>query len=203
MESIGKLSILTALVLLSGCMLTPTHESVAHYAIYDIQDPQHRSPEVVGDIYLESLKSIMSDVGVTRNIPPSPLPEKPGRFVLSNPLGGSSLGALAAASGASMNIPVCNGAYIVAASDNTGMSRWGENTRFYNCLWQYKDGWHLDWYISFDKKSGGISADAMASALVEKVAGDSRKNMETYRDRIITKLKSNGFDVKVVEAYPK
>lgn len=187
----------------SGCMFTPTHESVSNYAVYDMKDPQHRTPDEVADIYIDTLKTIMNDVSVTRNLPPSPLPEQAGRFKLVNPLGNSGLGALAAANGASMNVPLCDGAYIVVASDNTGMSRWGENTRFYNCLWQYKDGWHLDWYISFDKQSGGVSADAMAAALVQSVAGDSRKNMKTYRESIIKKLNEKGLKTQLIESYPK
>lgn len=196
-------SIVAGCTLLAGCMFTPTHESVSNYAIYDMKDMQNRTPDDVADIYIDTLKTIMSDVRVTRNLPPSPLPEQPGRFKLVNPLGNSGLGALAAANGASLNIPLCEGAYVVVASDNKGMSRWGENTRFYNCLWQYKDGWHLDWYVSFDKQSGGVSADAMASALVQSVTGDSRKNMKTYRENIIRKLNDKGFKTQLIESYPR
>lgn len=200
----GKHFVVTCLALaLSGCMMTPTNETVANYAVYDMKDPQNRSPDEVGDTYLAALKTIMSDVSVTRNIPPQELPDKPGRFELVNPLQGSSLGALAAANGASMNVPNCAGAYIIVASDDTGMSRWGENTRYYNCLWQYKDGWHIDWYISYSKKSGGVSADAMASALVESVMGDSRKAMKVYRDNIIKKMNDKGFTTQLIESYPK
>lgn len=202
MEGFNRILFLIPAVALSGCALTPTHESVANYAVYDMKDAQHRSPDQVASIYIDTLKTMMSDVNVSRNIPPSPLPDKPGRFQLTNPLGNSGLGALMAANGASMNVPVCEGAFVVAKSDDTGMSQWGENTHFYNCLWQYKDGWHLDWYVSFDKQSGGASAEAVAKALVNSVAGDSRKNMKAYQDNIIHQLNGKGLATRVTESYP-
>lgn len=167
-----------------------------------MKDTSNRSAAEVGDAYTNALQSSMSNVRVTRNIPPQPLPEQPGRFKRVNPLGNTGLGALAAANGASLSLPDCSGAYIVAASDNTGMSKWGENTHYYSCLWQYKEGWHIDLHVSLNKSSGGASAEGIAKALVNSVAGDSSKNIPAYRDKLISKMQEKGFQTTLLDSYP-
>src|SRR5690606_40412207 len=81
----------------------------------------------------------------------------PPRFQLVNPFGGTGFAALAAQSGASLQMATCEGALVTAMAQDTSMSDYGEGTRCSTCRWQYQDGYHLDIHTSFTRTSGGFS----------------------------------------------
>lgn len=188
-------------VLVSGCSsTTPKTEVQTSYWIYDIKTDKSESE--VGTAVVEALQSQMSSVNVSRNLPPSPVPEQAGRFQMSNALGNSNLGLLMANSGASLQIPTCDGAIMIASSQNTGMSNWGENTSANSCLWKYKGGYHLDIIIKFTNTSGGYDAKSLAKALVNPLMGDSSQFIPTRINNISNKLNAAGYKTTLVEKYP-
>lgn len=195
-------TILTSIIVLTtGCAsTTPKTETQTSYWIYDIKTSKNASD--VGSAVIDALQSQMSSVNVSRNIPPSPLPEQPGRFQMSNALGKSNLGMLMANSGVSLELPTCDGAIMIASSQNTGMSNWGENTTANSCLWQYKDGYHLDIIVKFTNSSGGYDAKSLAKALVNPIMGDSSQFIPTRINNISNKLNAAGLKTTLVEKYP-
>lgn len=188
-------------MLISGCSsTTPKNEVQISYWIYDIKT--NKSATDVGTGVVEALQSQMSSVNVSRNIPPSPLPDKPGRFQMSNPFAKSGLGALMASQGVSMQLPTCEGAVLIANSQQSGMNNWGENTTANSCLWQYKDGYRLDMIVTFSNSSGGYDVKSLAKALVNPLMGDSSQFIPTRINNIVEKLNNNGMKATLVEKYP-
>ena len=197
----AKMFFASLVVLASGCSgITPKNEAQTSYWIYDIKTDKSASD--VGTAVIEALQSQMSSVNVSRNIPPSPLPDRPGRFQMNNALGKSNIGLLMATSGISLQMPVCDEAILIASSQNTGMSNWGENTSANSCLWQYKEGYHLDIIVKFTNSSGGYDAKSLAKALVTPITGDSSQFIPTRINTIADKLNSAGFKTSLVEKYP-
>ncbi|HBR1414077.1 TPA: hypothetical protein L9L57_005041 [Klebsiella pneumoniae] len=197
----AKVFFASLVVLASGCSsITPKTEVQTSYWIYDIQTD--KSASEVGTAVVEALQSQMSSVNVSRNIPPSPLPYQAGRFQMSNALEKSNLGILMANSGVSLQMPICDGAIMIASSQNSGMSNWGENTSANSCLWQYKGGYHLDIIVKFTNSSGGYDAKSLAKALVNPVMGDSSQFIPTRINNISNKLNAAGLKTTLVEKYP-
>ena len=126
---------------LAGCAsITPTREVSSGYAIFDVTaGPDIGSARIVEAIKV-ALQKNMSQVQIVYGIPPSPLPDKPPRFQLVSPFKGSNLGALAAASGQSLQLPSCEGAILTANARDTSMARYGEGTTFFACLMPYQGG---------------------------------------------------------------
>jgi hypothetical protein len=141
----------------------------------------------------------MTSVNITSGIPPSPLPEKPGRFQLVNPFKGSALGAMAGAAGV---MSVCEGALVTATSRDSGMASYGENTMFFLCLLPYTSGYHLDIYVSFTRKSGGFSTNTMAATLMRPLMGDSSQFIPRTIQNIVKAIEEAGATTKLVEQYP-
>ncbi len=73
----------------------------------------------------------MTGVRVNKEIPPSPLPAKPQRFVLNDLFKGSGLAAMA---GVGFKIPSCAGAMLTTTASNEAMAKYGENTRRSSCV---------------------------------------------------------------------
>ena len=105
-----------------------------------------------------ALQRNTSRVQVNNGIPPSPLPQKAPRFQLVSPFKGSNLGALAAASGQSLQVPTCEGATLTANARDSSMGNYGEATTFFACLMPYQGGYSLNIYTTFTKLSGSVSA---------------------------------------------
>ena len=82
---------------------------------------------------------------------------------------GSSLGALAAASGQSLQVPTCDGAILTANARDTSMARYGEGTTFFACLMPYQSGYALNVYTTFTKASGAFSAATLGATLARTV----------------------------------
>lgn len=182
--------------------LTPTKEIIKSYQIYDIKVADKISPSQLSDAIKVALQKDVTGITVTNDIPPHPLPEQAGRFQLSSPLEGSSLGALAAASGQSLEIASCKGSVMMASASNDAMASHGENTNFTVCLWPYKGGYHLDFYSAFTKTSGGFSAEALGDSLARSIVGDSSQGIPKTIDDVLNSVKGTGATISLVEKYP-
>jgi hypothetical protein len=100
-----KAAIAVCLLALSGCAsMTPTTEEKASYAIYDIRATDGLTASRIAEAVKDGLQKQTSQVQISQGIPPSPLPEKPGRFKLVNPFGPN----LAAIAGQSLQMPTCD-----------------------------------------------------------------------------------------------
>lgn len=195
--------ICAGIVLLGGCTsLTPTKETSVGYAIYDIK----ASPEVSGTKIAEAIKVGLqkntSRVLISNGIPASPLPEKAPRFQLTSPLKGSTLGALAAAQGQSLQLASCEGATLTANARDSSMSRYGENTTFFACLIPYQGGYSLNFYTTFTKVSGSVSAATMGATLMRPFIGDSGQFIPRTIEQIVENVRQTGATLTLVEAYP-
>lgn len=192
-----------SLSVLAGCAsLTPTTEREESYAIYHVAPSETTTARDIGDAIKTGLQRNMSEVRINTSIPPSPLPEKPARFTMIDPFQGSSLGALAAASGASLRVPTCDQAVMTANADDSSMSQYGENTTFFLCLQPYEVGYHIDIYTAFSKQSGGFSTATLGATLARTVVGDASQFLPRTIEEIIAEVEKAGADVTLVEAYP-
>lgn len=205
MNRIGRISLRLALALvfgvLAGCggMGTRTTETIASYAIYDISPGPDSNASKISESIKQALRSSMTSVSITNGIPLSPLPEKPGRFQLTNPFKGSALGAMI---GAAAVVPTCDGALITAQSRDSAMAAYGENTLFFLCVMPYSAGYHVDIYVSFTRQSGVFSVNTMAATLMRPLTGDSSQFIPRTIQNIVKSIESTGAMVTLVEQYP-
>jgi len=136
----------------------------------------------------------------TNNIPPYPLPKKPGRFQVVNPFANSNMGALMASQGGGIRIPKCD------KSPFTGMAQGNfagsEETTFFICLQPYEKGYHLDVYYSFTKVSGGFSTEALGKSLAQSVVGDSSQFIPRTIADLEEAAQSSGAKLELIESYP-
>ena len=196
-----KTFLASSLLLLAGCSsTTPTVESTTTYWIYDIKASQSLAD--VETAVKEAVQTQMTSVSISRNLPPATVPDQPGKFQMSNALGNSNLGQLLAYNGASIEMPTCDGAIMIGSSQHNGMASAGEQSQVNICLWQYKDGYHLDIISKFTKTSGGFDARSLAKNLVESVMGDGSQFIPTRVNNIVNKLNAAGMQVSLVEKYP-
>lgn len=190
-------------VLLAGCAATtPTRETSVGYAIYDIQAAPQTSAAKIAEAIKVALQKNTSRVQITNGIPPSPLPEKASRFQLVSPLKGSNLGALAAASGQSLQVPMCEGATLTVNARDSSMSSYGEATTFFACLMPYQGGYSLNIYTTFTKASGAINAATLVATITRPFVGDSGQYIQRTVGQIVEGVQQAGATVKLVEAYP-
>lgn len=196
-----KISVAVVALLVAGCSsMTQKKETQTNYWIYDIQSDKSASD--VGTSVTEALQSQLSSVRVNRQIPPSPLPEKSGRFQMNNTLATTNMGAMMMSNGISVDFPTCEGAIMSGGSQDSGMTNWGDDTNWTFCLWQYKSGYHLDLIVRTSITSGGFDSKSIAKALVKPLAGDSNKTILTQIDKITARMKSSGINPVLAEKYP-
>jgi hypothetical protein len=189
--------------LLAGCAATtPTRETSVGYAIYDIK----AGPEIGSAKIAEAIKTALQKntgrVQISNGIPPSPLPQAAPRFQLVSPLKGSNLGALAAASGQSLQVPTCEGATLTANARDSSMAGYGENTSFFACLMPYLGGYSLNIYTTFTKASGSFNAATLGATLARPLVGDSGQFIPRTIGQIVQGVQQMGAIVTLVEAYP-
>ncbi|KGK16445.1 hypothetical protein EA25_15660 [Vibrio navarrensis] len=167
------------------------------YVIYDVKVDKSVSPSEMAKAIKTALQASTSSVRIVEDLPPYPLPEESPRFQLTNPFGKSS--GLAALAG-NMTIPTCEGALVYAQAADTSMSQHGENTQFYTCLWQYKEGYHVDIYTQFQIESGGLAN--LGQDLVRGVMGDSSQFIPRTIGNIKSNLEALNVKADLVDAYP-
>lgn len=189
-----------ALLTLAGCggMGTKTNETVSSYAIYDIKPAPGVTAGQIGQAIKGVLQKNMSSVQINSGIPPSPLPEQPGRFQLRNPFKGSNLAALTG----NMQMPTCDNAMITATSQDSAMAKYGEKTAFFLCVLPYTAGYHVDMYMTFQRKSGAFSTEALGATLMRPFVGDSSQFIPRTVKEILAAVEQAGATTSLVEQYP-
>lgn len=192
-----------ALVTISGCAsVTPTREISSGYAIFNVKGGAGITHAKVVEAVKVALQKNMSQVQITNSIPPSPLPEKAPRFQLVSPFKGSSLAALAGASGQTLQVPSCEGAIMTANARDSSMGKYGEATTFFACLMPYQGGWSLNVHTTFVKSSGAFSAATLGASLARTVVGDSSQFIPRTIAAMVDNINATGATAKMTEAYP-
>lgn len=203
MRTAFRAALVAAFATLAGCAsTTPTVETTPGYAIYDIKAPAAVTHAQITEAVKTSLQKSMSAVQITNAIPPSLLPEKAPRFQLVSPFKGSSLAALAAASGQSLQVPTCEGAIMTAQAGDSSMRKYGEATSFFACVMPYQGGWSLNVYTTFRKASGAFNAQTLAATLMRPLTGDSSQFIPRTINGMVEAVKATGAAVTLVEAFP-
>ena len=186
---------------LTGCAATtPTQETQASYVIYDVKPSAGVGPGQIDAAIKGALQKTMSGVQITTGIPPSPLPDKPGRFALVNPM--KNAGGLLGAMMQSVQIPTCDGAVLTANAQNSGMAEYGEHTAFFLCLLPYQGGYNIDIYTTFSKTSGGFSTQALGVALARSVVGDSSQLIPKTVQAVVKAVADAGATTTLTSQYP-
>lgn len=194
-----KLNLLLVVIVLTGCAsMTPTTTREEAYAIYDLKAPGVGAARV-GDAVVQALQRNMTGVRVNKDIPPSPLPAKPERFVLKDAFANS---AFATAAGIRLRLPSCVGSMLTVLGSNEAMARYGENTMFFLCVQPYADGYWLTVYSTFSKSSGGVSPGALGADLARAFVGDSSQFIPRTVNDVIASVKATGATVAVLESHP-
>jgi len=193
-------------VLLAGCGTTNSAlvnrtSVVEYYRIFDINTEADRY--AVADAASKGLGRNVGSINEERPIPQSAeLPEAPGRFRLDNPLEGTNLGLLAAGSGNSSRLKIasCDGAVWIARARRS--TRGSSDLRLTACIWEYKQGFHLDIYATFEKQEGGLMQVSrnMAHAMVGTPEEWTEK---TFNDIVRTVQKDTGAEIEYIEGYPR
>lgn len=188
---------------LAGCgslnnSLVEKTKTVEYYRIFNIETNSHRSSVIAAAS--DGLGQNINNATENTPIPSfSKPPSEPGRFKLINPFEGSSMAALAAASGASIKMASCEGAVWVAQANRDVEG--SDSLRITACLWEYEGGYHLDTYATFKKQTGGLMqiSREMAQAMVGTPEEWTEK---TFLD-IVRKVKSEtGAEITYLEGYP-
>lgn len=187
--------------LISGCgtlnnALVDKTKTVEYYRIFDIKTSAAR--KVVAQAASNGLGKNVGNSQEATPIPSSAeLSDKPGRFKLVNPFEGSKLAALA---GGSMKVATCDGAVWTAKANRkvTGSN----NLNLTACIFQYKDGYHLDVYAVFTKKEGGIMqlSRSMANAMVGTPEEWTEK---TFLDIVKSIREETSAEVAYIEGEPE
>ena len=191
-----------AAALAAGCAsTTPTREVSVAYAIYDVTAGPEVTPLRLSEAVKLGLQTRTSQVQVINGIPPVPLPQEAPRFQLTSPLKGN-LATLAAASGQALQVPTCDGATLTAHARDTSMARYGEGTTFFVCVMPYQAGHALNFYTTFSKASGGMSAEALGAMLARSVVGDSSQFIPRTINSVLDSVRATGATVRLVQTYP-
>jgi hypothetical protein len=191
------LAMLLATTLL-GCQstsLTRTTETRKSYVIYNIEQSDSVTPTQMAKAIKTALQESTTSVRIIEDLPPYPLPEVSPRFTLVNPFS-AKMSALAGG----IKIPTCEGSLVFASATDDSYGSSGENTQFYTCLWQYKDGYHVDIYIQYQISHGGL--DNLGKDLVREVMGDSSQFIPRTIRNIKNEINSLNVDSTFVTAYP-
>jgi hypothetical protein len=194
-----------AVLATAGCGTTNNYlasktKTVEYYRIFDIRTNATR--QTVAKAASDGIGRNVNNATEATPIPSSgDIPDKPGRFKLVNPLEGSRLAALAGSAGSlGLRIATCEGAAWTAKAERRITN--SNNLTVTACLFQYKDGYHLDLYAVFTKQEGGIlqiSRD-MANAVVGTPEEWTEK---VFIDTVRSIRIQTGADVALLEAQPE
>lgn len=198
------IAIAVAALGISGCGTTNNYlaekrQTVEYYRIFDIKTTATR--QAVAKAASDGIGRNVSNVQEATPIPASgDIPDKPGRFKLVNPFEGSRIAVLAGGAGSlGPSMATCDGASWTAKAERRIS---GSNTlNLTACLFQYKEGYHLDLYAKFTKLEGGIfqvSRD-MANAMVGTPEEWTEK---TFLDIVRSIRVSSGAEIALLEAQP-
>lgn len=196
------------LIFLTGCAsTTPTRTTEQAYMIIDVKGDSSIRNKVL-DTVISTAQESMDRLAVNRGIPPSNLPETASRFELVSPFANSPLGGMVngfsaisqASGGSSMKIPSCKDPILTMKSNNSDAG-FSENTTFFICVVQYKQGYHVDVYTTFEQQSGGLSVNALSASLARSIVGDTSQIIPRTMKRLETALAAVSPETKVVDSY--
>jgi len=191
--------------LLSSCAstnraLSQKKISVEYYRIFDIKTDSKRQ-----DVIKAASAGLALNVNSAREASPIPsfaeAPETAGRFKLVNPFEGTNMAALAAMGGTTgIKIATCEGA--VWSADATRSVQGSSDLRLTACLFEYKDGFHLDFYATFEKKEGGV--EQIGRNLTSAVAGSPEAWTEKVFNDIVKSIhQKTSAEIIYLEGYPE
>lgn len=202
----NKFIFITALAAaISGCGTTNNYlvektKTVEYYRIFDIKTNATR--QAVAQSASDGIGRNVSNAQEVTPIPSSnEVPEKPGRFKLVNPFEGTTMAALAgSAGGLGFRMATCESASWTAKAQRQVAG--SNNLNLTACLFQYKDGYHLDLYAVFTKQEGGLTQVSrdMANAMVGTPEEWTEK---TFLDIVRTIRAKTGAEVTLLEAQPE
>lgn len=202
-----KFPVLPTIVALaiSGCGTTNNYlaekkQTVEYYRIFDVKTAANR--QAVAKAASNGIGRNTNNAQEATPISSSgEIPEKPGRFKLVNPFEGSKFAAFAGGAGSlGFRMATCEGASWTAKAERRVSG--SNNLNLTACLFQYKEGYHLDLYAVFTKQEGGllqISRD-MANAMVGTPEEWTEK---TFLD-IVRSIRANtGAEIALLEGQPE
>jgi hypothetical protein len=147
-----SLVVATALLGVAGCGTTNNYlaaktKTVEYYRIFDIKTTANR--QAVAKSASSGMGRNVNNAQETLPIPSSgDIPDKPGRFKLVNPYEGTRMAAMMGGAGSlGYRVAICDGASWTARAERS--VRGSNNLNLSACLFQYKDGYHLDFYFYF------------------------------------------------------
>ncbi|QQP88447.1 hypothetical protein IGS68_20735 [Skermanella sp. TT6] len=202
---VAVLMLTATMMLPTGCggvnnALTSKKQTVEYYRIYNLATDAGK--QAVGKAASDGLGRNTSNINTTMPIPASAeLPEKPGRFKITDPMAGTKLGALASMSGGlGFKTAECEGAAWTAKAVRTVS---GSNTlNLSTCLFQYKGGYHLDMYATFTKVEGGLSE--ISRQMAYAAVGTPEEWVEkTFNDVLLKIREQTGAEITYLEGYPE
>lgn len=200
LKTVSVSAVSIALLTLSGCAsITPTQTTESAYLVLDVKASAQDRNALLNDV-TNAVKTHMSSARVNRGIPPATLPDQPTRFRLTNPLQGSAIGALAAASGASMQVPVCDDPLLTISAADTGGMQYGEQTSFFTCVVQYRDGFQVNVYASFSEVTGGLTPQVIGATLAKQIVGGRSQFIPRAMNEVRTAVGRYG-EVAIVDSY--
>jgi hypothetical protein len=188
-------------VLLTGCagQMTKSVQTENSYIIYDVKGEVNRQQLL--DSVTTAVKTNMTEVVATRDVPPATLSEKPMRFVMTEPFKGSNIGALMASSGQTLKIPSCDDAILTMKSSDKSMSNYGEKQTFFLCVQPYQSGHTISIYSTFSKTSGGLDPKALGAALASSLVGDSSQYIPRTMNAVKEAAEKTGATVSTMDSY--
>lgn len=178
--------------------LTSSTETSSSYIVYDIRS-QDLGSDVLSDAVLRGIQAQTSRVKATRGIPSYPLLEQPSRFELKRP---EVTGNLAALVGVMPQRPSCSDSVLTVNAVNSGMASQRESTTFFACVIPYTGGHTLSIYTTFEKTSGGFSAEALGASLARSIVGDSSQFIPKTIDAIMTEVDTLNVSYEIMDQYP-
>ncbi|MCL2076497.1 MAG: hypothetical protein FWH15_08720 [Betaproteobacteria bacterium] len=193
---------LASAFLLAGCgtannYLAQKSHTMEYYRIFDIKTTASRQ-----SVAKAASNGIGRNVNSVQEATPIPatgeIPETPGRFKLVNPLAGSQFAALAGAGGLP-RFPVCDDAIWTARAQRIITDY--NTTHLTACLFQYKDGYHLNLYAALVKKTGGVFQISLT--MTDALVGTPEEWTEkTLLDIVRTIHSESGAEITLLEAQP-
>jgi hypothetical protein len=200
---VKKVIIATLSIALWGCgtvnnALVEKTKTNEYYRIFDIRTTADR--QTVAEAASNGLGKNVNNAQEATLIPSFVTPpDEPGRFKLVNQFEGTRMAAFAAMGGGSVGFKTatCDGAVWTAKAHRDSNS-----LNLTACLFQYKQGYHLDLYGVFTKKEGGLMqiSRSMANAMV----GTPEECVEkTFLDIVRNIRKVTKAELVLLEAQPK
>lgn len=180
--------------------LAEKKQTVEYYRIFDLKTTATR--QAVAKAASNGLGRNVNNAQEATPIPiSSEIPSQPGRFQLVNPFAGTKFAVLAGGAGSlGLRIATCEGAVWTAKAQRRVAG--SNDLNVTTCLFQYKDGYHLNVYAVFTKQEGGlmqISRD-MANSMVGTPEEWTEK---TFLDIVRSIKASTGSDIALLEAQPE